>query len=131
MRNFTTENVEDIKGREVVEQLVINGKKAMDLFKEELEGTTYIKEFNRLPALVEHIANGGNFGKVCKVVKGYTRGVIEYEFITPNLRLFAIQEQNKKIIIFGGKKQKADSSDNIEKFRLLKHAYMDSLNLKK
>lgn len=53
---------------------------------------------------------------------------MEYEFISKHLRIYAIQQPGRKLIVFGGKKKDADSSDNIKKFRLVKSKYIDFLN---
>lgn len=76
---------------------------------------------------VEHFANGHSVGPKVKYLKGFTLGVKEFEFITKHLRLYVIQQPGKKLIIFGGIKQKADSSDNIAIFRNLKKAYLESI----
>lgn len=127
MSKFAVENVYSIKAKEVVDQLTIDDEKVLEIFENELNGTTYKTELNSILLFVEHIANGGSVGRKCKILKGNKDGVMEYEFISKHLRLYAIQQTGKKIIIFGGTKKKADSSDNIALFRNLKKDFLNSL----
>lgn len=127
MSKFVTKVVETIKAKEVVEQLYIDDVAQLDALENELVGTTYIKEFGPLLSFIEHFANGGNPGKKIKYLKGVTDGITEYEFISKHLRIYAIQQPNKKIVLFGGIKDAADSSDNIAKFRNIKTQYINSL----
>jgi hypothetical protein len=130
MTKFECEIVEAIKAKEVVEQLLIDGIAQLDLLEASLDGTTYGGEFESLLAFIQHFANGGNPGKKVKYLKG-NDGATEYEFISKHLRIYAIQQPNKKLIIYGGFKKAADSSDNIEVFRRIKRNYLNSLNPKK
>ena len=127
MRIFTIEKVASIKAKEAVDQLVIDGIKVLDAFENVLNVTTFKTELNSILLFIEHMANGGSIGKKCKILKGNKDGVMEYEFISKHLRLYAIQQTGKKIIIFGGVKKKADSSDNIALFRSIKTDYLNSL----
>lgn len=125
MSTFTTKLVEEIKARELVLQLVIDGVGQLDLFESQLNGTTYKGEFISLLAFIQHFANGGNPGRKVKYLKGVKDSATEFEFIGKHLRIYAIQRPGKKIIIFGGLKKAADSSDNIAKFRAIKKAYLE------
>jgi hypothetical protein len=127
MHKFTTEIVEEIKAKEIVEQLVINNIKVLEQFEKDLSGTTYSTELRSLLLYIQHLANGGSVGKKTKIIKGNKDSVMEYEFISKHLRVYAIQQPNKKIIIYGGVKRLADSSDNIAAFRLVKKEYLDFL----
>lgn len=131
MPKFETKKVEEINSDELVEELFIDGIGQLDKFREELSRTTFETELDSLILFIEHFANGGHPGKKMKVLKNPTPGGIEFEFISKHLRLYAIQQPNKKLIVFGGKKKAADSSDIIEKFRLVKSKYIDFLNSKK
>ncbi len=126
MRKFGSEIVKEIKAREIVSQLTIDDKGQLDAFEEELVDTTYQGEFDGLIAFIEHFANGGTPGKKVKYLKGKD-GNTEYEFISKHLRIYAIQEPNRKLIIYGGFKKAADSSDNIKRFRLIKDDYLKSV----
>jgi hypothetical protein len=63
MTKFVTKAVEQIKAREVVEQLFVHGKGQLDALEEALVGTTYKGEFIGLIAFIQHFANGGTPGK--------------------------------------------------------------------
>jgi hypothetical protein len=130
MRKFATKIIDSIKAREVVEQLYIDDIGQLDNLENQLIGTTYYSEFNSLITFIQHFANGGNPGKKVKYLKGNS-GPTEYEFISKHLRIYAIQHPGKKIILHGGFKKAADSSDNISKFRSIKKEYLNFLNLTK
>lgn len=131
MSKFECKVVEKIKAREVVEQLFIKGVGQMDAFENQLKGTTYKGEFIGLIAFIEHFANGGEPGKKVKYLKGVKDSVTEFEFISKHLRIYAIQQPGKKIILFGGIKDAPDSSDNIAVFRSIKKEFLNFLNQKK
>ncbi len=132
MSKFATIIVEEIKAREVVEQLLINGIGQLEVFENKLTGTTYMSEYRSLLAFIQHFANGGIPGRKVKYLRGVKDGVTEYEFIgSKHLRIYAIQQPGKKIILFGGIKKMPDSSDNIAAFRAIKREYLNSANYKK
>lgn len=126
MSRFDTRKVESVRAKELVEELVIDGVPQLYKFEKSLEGTTYKTELISLLSFVEHFANGGNPGKKVKYLRA-NKGSTEFEFISKHLRIYAVQHPEKKIIIFCGKKMKADSSDNIKAFRNLKAEYEASL----
>ncbi len=115
---FVTKEVTTIKAREKVEQLFINDVGQLDSFKKELKGTTFLSELTTILTYLQHFANGGSVGGRMKYLNNVKDGITEYEFITKHLRIYAIQQPGKKIIIYCGRKRKADSSDNIRSFRL-------------
>jgi hypothetical protein len=132
MSKFATKIVEEIKASELVEQLFIHGVGQLDSLENQLSGTTYQGEYEGLLAFIQHFANGGNPGKKVKYLKGAkNEGATEYEFISKHLRIYAIQQPGKKLIIFGGIKKAADSSDNIAIFRSIKKEYLESIKQKK
>lgn len=122
--------VEAIKAREVVEQLCIYGVGQLDLLEEKIVGTTYGGEFKSLISFIQHFANGGNPGRKLKYLRG-SDGTTEFEFISKHLRIYAIQRPGRKLIIFGGLKKAADSSDNIGVFRTIKKEYLFFIKQKK
>lgn len=130
MLKFATKRVPEIKAREMVEQLLVNEVGQLDRLENEIQGTTYKKEFIPMLAKIQHVADGGNIGSIVKLLKG-NDGQTEYEFRSKHLRVFAIQLQDRKLIIYGGIKRRADSSDNISIFRSLKKQYLESLKVKK
>ena len=126
MSKFVTKLIEEIKAKEVVEQLFIQNIGQLDALELQLVGTTYKGEFIGLITFIQHIANGGTPGKKLKYLKG-NKGATELEFISKHLRIYAIQLPNKKLIIYGGFKKASDSSDNIAVFRRIKLEYLQSL----
>jgi hypothetical protein len=84
-----------------------------------------------LIAFIQHFSNGGNPGNKLKYLKNKTLGITELEFRSKHLRVFAIQQPGKKILIYGGVKKKADSSDLIARFRLIKDEFVSTLNAAK
>lgn len=42
MPKFESEKIDAINARELVEQLIVNGKRVLDTYKESLIGTTYL-----------------------------------------------------------------------------------------
>lgn len=127
MPKFDTRLVREIKAREVVEELFVDNIGQLQIFENQLTGTTYECELADMLIFIQHFANGGSPGKKVKYLKNPIPGGTEFEFISKHLRLYAIQRPGKKIIVFGGTKKAADSSDNIKTFRLLKERYIESL----
>jgi hypothetical protein len=130
MIKFTTRVVDEIKAREVVEQLCIYGVGQLDLLEEQLVRTTYSGEFRGLISFIQHFANGGNPGRKVKYLRG-NDGTTEFEFISKHLRIYAIQRPARKLIIYGGLKKAADSRDNIKIFRAIKSEYLFFVKQKK
>jgi hypothetical protein len=126
MSKFATKLVAEIKAKEVVEQLVIDEVGQLDLLESQLQGTTYRGEYEGLLAFIQHFANGGNPGKKVKYLKGRD-GATEYEFRSKHIRICAIQQPGKKLIVYGGFKKAADSSDIIATFRSIKNDYLHFL----
>jgi hypothetical protein len=114
-----------------VEQLFIDEVGQLDALENALAGTTYSGEFKGIIAFIQHFANGGNPGKKVKYLKGIRDNVTEFEFISKHLRVYAIQQPDKKIILYGGFKKAADSSDNIAVFRSIKTQFLDYIKSKK
>lgn len=126
MPKFATENISLINAREVVEQLIKDGIKVLDQFREDLNDTTYLSEFNTMIKYIEHAADGNSL-PVTKMRKysGSKDGTTEYEFKSKHLRLWAIQQPNKKIIIFCGFKNSQPKDE--KSFWALKKQYLKSL----
>lgn len=131
MRRFECKKVEIIKALEQVDQLFIDGMGQLDVFEASLKGTTFLCEFPTIIRYIEHFSNGNSAGGRLKYLTNSDDNVTEYEFITKHLRIYAIQQPGRKIIICGGIKKKADSSDNIEKFRLVKKDFLNSIKTQK
>lgn len=132
MPKFVTRIVEEIKAKQVVEQLFKDDIGQLHKFENQLVGTSFQGEYHSLLAFIEHFANGGNPGNKVKYLKGNrSDGTTEFEFRSKHLRIYAIQLSGKKIIVYGGRKRAADSSDNIAAFRAIKKEYLDFLKSQK
>jgi hypothetical protein len=99
MPKFATESIPLIKARENVEQLVIDGVKVWDEYKKSLTGTTYLSEYDSMIRYIEYAANGNSLPNIkMRKYGGNKDGVTEYEFKSKHLRVWAIQQPNKKIV---------------------------------
>lgn len=126
MPKFATQIVTSIKAREVVEELVVDGKSVLQEYKDEMKGTPYEKELGAMMKYIEKAADGHSLPKEkMRKYKGNKDGVAEYEFKTKHLRLWAIQQPNKKLLIFGGFKN-SQGKDEV-KFRSRKKQFLESL----
>ena len=123
MAKFVTVRVEEINAKEVVEQLVIDDKKQLDVFQEALKGTTYLSEYKTILKYIEYLADGNTLPEAkFRHLKGVTDGITEYEFKSKHLRIYAIQFPLKKIVIFLGYKNTQDK--DIADFRSLKAEFI-------
>ncbi|RYD83144.1 MAG: hypothetical protein EOP53_01705 [Sphingobacteriales bacterium] len=126
MPKFATETVSLIKARENVEQLIIDGRKVLDEYMASLKGTTYESELGNIIKYIEHASNGNSLPKTkMRKYQGNKDGVTEYEYKSKHLRVWAIQQPNKKIIIFGGFKNNQAKDES--SFRNLKKQFLESL----
>lgn len=129
MSKFATENIPLIKARENVEQLVINGVRVLDAYRNDLTGTTYISEYESMIRYIEHAANGNSLPEnKMRKYGGNNDGVSEYEFKSKHLRVWAIQQPGKKIVILGGFKNSQSADER--SFRALKKQFLESLQKK-
>jgi hypothetical protein len=126
MPKFETERVEAINSRELVEQLIIDGVKVLDAYKKSLTGTTYLGEYKTMLTYIEYAANGNGLPDTkLRKYGGKHDGVTEYEFKSKHLRVWAIQQPNKKLILFGGFKNNQAADE--ESFWALKKQYLQFL----
>ncbi|MBS1601823.1 MAG: hypothetical protein JST42_04085 [Bacteroidetes bacterium] len=130
MRIFATIRVEEIKARELVEQLVIDGVRQLESFEDSLAGSPYLSEFRVLIKYIEYLADGNSLPESkFRHLKGAKDGIAEHEFKSKHLRIYAIQLPSRKIIIFGGHKKNQEA--DISKFRSTKALFLESLKIKK
>jgi putative component of toxin-antitoxin plasmid stabilization module len=81
-------------------------------------------EYRTILRYVQYLADGNSLPNTkFRQLKGVTDGVTEYEFKGKHLRLYAIQQPSKKIVIFLGYKNSQD--EDITSFRSLKKQYLD------
>ena len=125
MDRYTLKRMEQVRGKQVFDKLVVNGIAPFDVFIDELEDI-YRPEVRTLYKYMDFVANLGSlpYSKYHPYSNGKD-GVREYEFKTKHLRVYSIEKPGGQIVIIGGTKinQKKDQAE----FRRLKKGYIDSL----
>jgi antitoxin component YwqK of YwqJK toxin-antitoxin module len=102
-----------------VHQLSINGVNQLDKFEKELEGTVYLSQYKTLLRWIDYYSNTGNLpAEKLKELITDKKGIKEFEFRAKDLRIYAVQGDNGKIVIFCG--YKSNQPKDISKFRALK-----------
>ena len=125
MDRYTLKRMEQVRGKQVFDKLVVNGIAPFDVFIEELEDI-YQSKIRTMYKYMDVVANLGSLPK--NKYHPYSSGkdgVREYEFKTKHLRVYSIEKPGGQIVIIGGTKsnQKKDQAY----FRRLKKGYIDSL----
>ena len=105
MVKYTLVRMEQIRGKQVFDKLVVDGVAPFDTFINELE-EIYRSEVRTLYSLMDAVANLMSLPK------------------TKHLRAYAIEQQGGKIIIIGG--MKANQAKDETEFRRLKNGYIAS-----
>lgn len=125
MAKYTLERMEQIRGKQVFEKLVVDGVAPFDTFIEELE-EKYRSEAMTLYSYMDLVSNLHSLPdtKFHPYSDGKD-GVREYEFKSKHLRVYAIEQKGGKIIIIGG--TKANQAKDQAEFRRLKQGYIASL----
>ena len=125
MAKYTLERMEQIRGKQVFDKLVVDGVAPFDTFIEELE-EKYRSEAMILYSYMDLVSNLHSLPdtKFHPYSSGKD-GVREYEFKTKHLRVYAIEQKGGKIIIIGG--TKANQAKDQAEFRRLKQGYIASL----
>ena len=124
MVKYTLVRMDQIRGKQVFNKLVVNGVAPFDIFIERLEDN-YRSEVRTLYALMDAVANLLSLPETkFHPYSDGKDGVREYEFKTKHLRVYAIEQKGGKIIIIGGTKAN-QAKDQVE-FRRLKKGYIAS-----
>lgn len=121
MAKFVFEKIKALTGsRQIVLQLSIDGVNQLDSFEKELEGTAYLSQYKTLLTWMDYYSNTGKIpGQKFKELKTDKKETIkEFEFRTKDLRLYAVQGANGKIIVLCG--YKSSQTKDLNKFRALK-----------
>jgi hypothetical protein len=121
MPKFVFEKILALTGTEYkVFQLSIDGVNQLDKFEKELTGTTYLSQYKTLLRWMDYYSNTGIIPgeKLKELNTGKKEKIKEFEFRTKDLRLYAAQATNGKIIILCG--YKGTQVKDINKFRALK-----------
>ena len=125
MVKYTLERMEQIRGQQVFDKLVVDGVAPFDSFINELE-ESFRSEVKSMYAYMDAVANLQSLPKTkFHPYSDGKDGVREFEFKTKHLRVYAIEQKGGKIIILGGKK--TDQAKDQVKFRRLKKGYIESL----
>lgn len=124
MVKYTLVRMDQIRGKQVFNKLVVNGVAPFDIFIERLEDN-YRSEVRTLYALMDAVANLLSLPETkFHPYSDGKDGVREYEFKTKHLRVYAIEQKGGKIVIIGGTKAN-QAKDQVE-FRRLKKGYIAS-----
>ena len=124
MVKYTLERMEQIRGKQVFDKLVVDGVAPFDTFIERLEDN-YRSEVRTLYAIMDAVANLLSLPETkFHPYSDGKDGVREYEFKTKHLRVYAIEQKGGKIIIIGG--TKANQAKDQAEFRRLKKGYLES-----
>ena len=122
---YTLVRMEQIRGQQVFDKLVVDGVAPFDSFINELE-ESFRSEVKSMYAYMDAVANLQSLPKTkFHPYSDGKDGVREYEFKTKHLRVYAIEQKGGKIIVLGGKKAN-QVKDQVE-FRRLKKGYIESL----
>ena len=125
MVKYTLVRMEQIRGQQVFDKLVVDGVAPFDSFIDELE-ESFRSEVKSMYAYMDAVANLQSLPKTkFHPYSDRKDGVREFEFKTKHLRVYAIEQKGGKIIILGGKKTN-QTKDQVE-FRRLKKGYIESL----
>lgn len=125
MDRYTLKRMEQIRGKQVFDKLVVNGVAPFDVFIEELEDI-YRSEVLTLYKYMDYVANLGSLPKSkFHPYSGGKDGIREYEFKTKHLRVYSIEKPGGQIVVIGG--TKSNQIKDQAEFRKLKKGYIDSL----
>lgn len=126
MSKFALERMDEIRGDQRFDKLVVDGVAQFDEFEKDVIGQ-YGAEFRSLLLIMNQVSEGYSLPKTKfhPYNKG-EKGVREYEFKTRNLRAYAIEQPGGKIVVYGGTKARQRKDQNI--FRKLKNEYLESIN---
>ena len=125
MVKYTLERMEQIRGQQVFDKLVVDGVAPFDRFIDELE-ESFRSEVKSMYAYMDAVANLQSLPNTkFHPYSDGKDGFREFEFKTKHLRVYAIEQKGGKIIILGGKKTN-QAKDQVE-FRRFKKGYIESL----
>ncbi len=125
MSKFALEKIDEIRGRQVFFQLLIDGVGQFSQYQEELE-EVYQKELFTLISYMDMLANLQRVSPgVMKDITPDKQQIREYEFRSDHLRVYAIKTKLGKIIVLGGYKN--NQSKDLSRFRSIKKRYLDSI----
>lgn len=122
MSNFALRIIDQVRGKQTFQELVIDGEGQLTTFVDSLE-TCYMSEMDGIFNYMDQVANirlvpKEKFHSLSDGKDSYK----EYEFKSKHLRIYAIEYSNGKVVILGGTKN--NQPDDIRKFRALKKQFL-------
>lgn len=124
MAKYTLVRMEQIRGKQVFDKLVVDGVAPFDTFIDELDDR-YKSEVTTLYTIMDAVANLKSLPETkFHPYSDGKDGVREYEFKTKHLRAYAIEQKGGKILIIGG--TKVNQPKDQAEFRRLKKGYIAS-----
>ncbi len=116
--------MEQIRGKQVFDKLVVDGVAPFDTFIDELDDR-YKSEVTTLYTIMDAVANLKSLPETkFHPYSDGKDGVREYEIKTKHLRAYAIEQKGGKILIIGG--TKVNQPKDQAEFRRLKKGYIAS-----
>jgi len=126
MTKFATQKIDAINGRQNFVELVVDGKGQLSEYEKKLQ-KKYLSQFKSILTYMELAANNLSLpDKKFKDVTPYGEKIKEYEFKKGDLRIYAIDMLNGKIVVLGGYKN--NQKKDFRKFRSLKQQYLTENN---
>ncbi len=128
MGNYTLKWIDEIRGKQKIFKLCIDGNCQFDEYEDEIiRQGQYVEEIGSIYSFIEDIANNkllpkAKFRDITLTKKDRVK---EYEFKTNHLRVYAIKTPEGKTIVFGGYKN--SQPKDIRKFRSIKRAYIKTI----
>lgn len=122
MSNFALEIIDQVRGKQTFQELVIDGDGQLTTFVDSLEAC-YKSEMDGIFNYMNQVANQKlvpkqKFHSLSDGKDGYK----EYEFKSKHLRIYTIEYPNGKVVIFGGTKN--NQPDDLRTFRALKKQFL-------
>jgi len=127
MHTFATETIDAIRGKQSFEKLVIDDVCLLDEFEKEINSNSQHKsEYTTILTYMNLVANGISLPNTkFREIKGSKIKHKRYEFKKGQLRIYAFNKPNGKIVVMGGYKK--DQEKDISKLNTIVKEYITSL----
>lgn len=125
MSIFALNKIESIDSKQRIDKLLMDEVCLFDEFEKEIQSNPqYLSELGSIYNYIEYVGNGNSVPqKHFKDITPKKEKVKEYEFKSNNLRVYAIKQENGKIIVMGGYKN--SQKKDIIQFRSIKRQYLE------
>lgn len=125
MPTFALKTIEQVRGKQVFEKLVVDGQIPFDTFVNEVE-KQFESELDGIFNWMNRVANNNAVPREkFHPLKGSKDSCREYEFKSKHLRVYLIEQSNGKIVVMGG--TKTNQPKDIQQFRKIKQQYLKYL----